>query len=55
MAKGNLPAFLTKGGGTKIAKGTEPKGAKSKNLGKVKLGKGEDMKPGVKLKKGDKN
>ena len=54
MAK-NVPAFLQKGGGNKIARGTEPKGAKSKNLGKVRLGKCTDMKPGVPLKKGDKN
>jgi len=38
-----LPAFLQKGGGNKVAQGTEPKGAKSKKLGKVKLGK---SKPG---------
>ena len=47
MAKGKpVPPFLQKGGGNKIAQGTEPPGAKSKKLPKVKptmsstLGKG---------------
>lgn len=36
MSKKPVPAFLQKGGGNKIAKGTEPPGAKSKKLGKVR-------------------
>jgi hypothetical protein len=54
MAKGNLPAFLQKGGGAKIAKGTEPSGAKSKKLPPFRPGK-KGPKPGVPIKKGDKN
>lgn len=42
----DVPAFLQKGGGNKIAKGTEPPGAKSKKLPPPKFGK--PKKPGVK-------
>jgi hypothetical protein len=36
MSKKPVPAFLQKGGGNKIAQGTEPGGAKSKKLPPVK-------------------
>ena len=46
MSKKPLPAFLTKGGGNKIAQGKQPAGAKSKKLGKVRPGGGGLKKPG---------
>lgn len=50
MKKSATPAFLQKGGGTKVARGEEPSGAKSKDLGPLKLGSKKGAKPGLKSK-----